>query len=195
MKRRKTRMALLTKATREKWFEFLGLGEYNKKNVLKFQKMAFTDEDEHDGEWGPHTDNAFRHWHHVKLYTENFEPEEFKCPCGHCTGYPTWMRAKELKHIQTIRTHFGKPVIITSGLRCKYENNRVGGDPESRHLKGYAVDFAIHGLTGDLDGRKKVIKYAKKLKNHNYSYCNGFDSKGKARVAPGMGDAVHTDTK
>ena len=55
-------------------------------------------------------------------------------------------------------------------------------------------------LLGDnLSGRKKVIKYARKLKNHNYSYCNGVYAYSIGRLhkksAPAMGNAVHTDTK
>ncbi len=189
-------MALLTTATRKKWFKYLGLGEYNKANILKFQKMAFSSSKEWDGIYGKNTDIALRHWHHVKVYTENFEPEEFKCPCGKCTGYPTWMRVNELKHVQTIRSHYGKPMTITSGLRCEYENSRLAGSSkESAHLKGKAVDFYMKGVTDTLDRRRDAIRYIKKLKNHSYSYGNGISSTGAYVSAPNMGSAIHTEVK
>ena len=194
-------MSLLTKETRKKWFKYLGLGEYNKANILKFQKIAFTDKKQHDGIYGKNTDIALRHWHHVSAYTkaENFKPQEFKCPCGKCTGYPTWMRANELKHVQTIRSHYGKPMTITSGLRCATQNRLVGGAADSAHMKGKAVDFYMPGVTDTSDARKRAINYIKKLKNHNFSYGNGIAANAKGEVyyksAPGMGNALHTEVR
>lgn len=189
-------MALLTVATRKKWFKYLGLGEYNKSSILKFQKMAFTNSHEWDAVYGKNTDIALRHWHHVKVYTDNFEPKEFRCPCGKCTGYPTWMRVNELKHIQTIRSHYGKPMKITSGIRCKYENDRLSGSSkESAHLNGKAVDFYMQGVTDTLANRRGSLKYIKKLKNHNYSYGDGISSTGAYVSAPNMGNAMHTEVK
>lgn len=190
-------MALLTTATRKKWFKYLGLGEYNKANILKFQKMAFKNSHEWDAIYGKNTDIALRHWHHVKVYTENFEPEEFKCPCGKCTGYPTWMRVNALKHIQTIRTHYGKPMKITSGIRCKYENDRLSGSSkESAHMKGRAVDFFMQGVTDTVPNRNKALKYIKGLKNHKFTYgAYMVDSDGIYRTANSMGNAMHTEVK
>lgn len=191
-------MALLTKATRKKWLKQIGLGEYNKANILKFQKMAFSDKKEHDGVYGKNTDIALRHWHHVRTYTkaDNFSPEEFRCPCGHCTGYPTWMRVNALKHVQTIRSYYSKPMTITSGLRCQYENDRLSGSSkDSAHIKGKAVDFYMPGVTDTLEHRRAAINYIKRLKNHSYSYGNGISSTGAHVSAPNMGNAVHTETR
>ena len=190
--------ALLTKEKRKKYFEYLGLGKYNKTNIKKFQKIAFSNPKEHDGDYGPHTDTALRHWYNVKKYTKNFRPEEFKCGCGgrYCTGYPDRMKAKELKHIQTIRDHYGKPITITSGLRCRTFNAQLrGSSPSSRHMTGYALDFYIPGVTGSLEGRKKAIQYIKTLKNHDYTYCDGWDSNGSIINRPNMGNAIHSGTK
>ena len=86
-------MALLTEATRIKYFEKLGLGEYNEANIKKLQKKYLRKKDV-DGIYGTNTDNLLRHVYNVKAYTKNFEPEEFKCECGgrYCTGYPTYMK-------------------------------------------------------------------------------------------------------
>lgn len=187
----------LSKSNRVKFLGELGL-EYNKAGVLKFQKMAFPDHpEEWDGKYGNRTDIALRHWHNVRKYAgKNFKPEEFKCDCGgkYCNGYPTWMRKKALKNIQAIRDQYGKPMHVTSGLRCPERNIKVGGINGSKHTKGKAVDFYIKGVTDSLTARKRTIKFIKGLPNHGYTYGDGIDSNGGTR-RNGMGDALHTDVK
>lgn len=188
-------MALLTTAQRKARFKALGLGEYNKANIKKFQKKAFPSHKEQwDGEYGLHTDRALRHFYNCSL-VKNFEPTEFRCPCGRCTGYPSWMKQVELKHLQKIRNHYGKPMTITSGLRCSYENNRVGGVKGSGHTKGYAADFYMAGVTDTVANRTKALAYIKKLPNHEFTYgAHMKDSNGLYRDADGMGNAMHTET-
>lgn len=188
-------MALLTVEKRKAYFKKLGLGEYNEANIKKFQKKAFpSHKNEWDGKYGKHTDSALRHWYNCSL-VPNFEPEEFKCPCGRCTGYPTHMKKVELKHLQKIRDHFKKPMIITSGLRCSFENSRVGGVANSSHLKGYAADFYALGVTDTVANRKASLKWIVKQENHEFTYgANMKDSNGLYRTASGMGNAMHTET-
>ena len=47
--------------TREKYFKELGLGEYNKDNILKLQKKYFTNPKEWDGVYGVKTDILLKH--------------------------------------------------------------------------------------------------------------------------------------
>lgn len=189
-------MALLTVAERTRRLKYLGYGEYNKANTKKFQKDAFpNDPKQWDSKWGVNTDRACRHFYNVKKCTKNFKPEEFRCTCGHCTGYPTYMKQVELKHIQKIRDHYKKPMTITSGVRCSYENNRVGGVRNSGHLRGYAVDFYMKGVTDTVEHRKSALSYMKKLDNHEFTYGAYMkDSNGMYRAASGMGNAMHTET-
>lgn len=42
--------------------------------------------------------------------------------------------------LQPLRDAWGKPIIITSGYRCRALNNAVGGVSNSSHLTGYAAD-------------------------------------------------------
>ena len=189
-------MALLTEEQRKKRFEYLGLGEYNEANIKKFQKKYLRAMDV-DGKYGTNTDNLLRHVYNVKRFTKNFTPEEFKCECGgrYCTGYPSYMKKVELQNLQKIRDHFGKPMTITCGLRCRpYNNSLAGSIPNSKHLSGYATDFYAKGVTDTLENRKKAIKWIKTLPNHNYTYGNGINSNGVSLSAPYMGNALHTDT-
>lgn len=187
-------MALLAVKTRKEYFKKLGLGEYNEENIRKLQKKYLRAQDV-DGIYGTITDRLLRHVYNCSL-VKDFKPEEFKCPCGKCSGYPDRMKQVELKHIQTIRDHYGRPMEITSGLRCKYENDRVGGVPNSGHLTGYAVDFYMDGVTDTVPNRNKALAYIKTLPNHKFTYGSYMvDSDGAYREAPEMDGALHTETK
>lgn len=190
-------MALLTVKTRKKWMTLLGY-KYNRKGILQMQKDYFVRKKDQDGYYGSDTDKLLRHLHHVKKYAPNFAPQEFRCGCGgkYCTGYPTWMRVTELQHLQRIRTHYGRPMIVTSGIRCKTFNNQLSGSSrESKHMSGKACDFYMLGVTDTLDHRKKSIAWIKKQPNHNWTYGNGWCSKDYVVNAPNMGNAMHTDVK
>ena len=189
-------MALLTIAKRKKYFKDLKLGEYNEANIKKFQKKYFIRTKDIDGVYGKNTDILLRHVWNCNL-VKNFEPSEFKCDCGgkYCTGYPTRMRAITLQFLQKIRDTYNKPVIVTSGLRCKKQNNVTSGSiSNSKHLYGVAVDYAIIGVTDKIQGRKDLINLIKNWDHHDYSYCNGYDSSDKNRIAINLGNAIHTQT-
>lgn len=188
-------MALLSLAERKKRFKYLGY-EYNEEGIRKLQKKYLRKQDV-DGVYGIDTDRLLRHVYNVKKFTKNFAPEEFKCECGgrYCTGYPSYMKEVELKNLQSIRSHYGKPMIVTCGLRCITYNNKIAGSiGNSKHLTGYATDFYMKGVTDTLANRKAAIKWIKTLPNHGYSYGNGINSNGYAVNAPYMGNAIHTDT-
>lgn len=191
-------MALLSVEKRKQFFKALGLGEYNKKNILKFQQKYFTRKQDCDGVYGDDTERLLKHVYNVTKHSKNFKPEEFKCECGgkYCTGYPDYMKAKQMEHLQSIRAYFDRPMIITCGLRCKRYNAMLNGSiSNSKHLTGKATDFYMAGVTDTLANRKKAIKWIKKLKNHSYTYGNGINSLNQYVNAPYMGNALHTDTK
>lgn len=188
-------MALLTKEERNRRLKYLGY-EGNADGLGEFQKDAFPKQPkQHDKKYGINSDRALRHFYNVKRVTKNFSPTEFRCNCGRCTGYPSYMKQVELKHLQKIRDHYGKPMTITSGLRCSYENSRVGGVRSSGHLRGYAADFYMKGVTDTVANRKRALPYIKKLDNHEFTYGKDMkDSNGMYRAALGMGNAMHTET-
>ena len=192
-------MALLSLEKRKQYFEDISAGDYTTENIKKFQKKYMKRKADVDGIYGNNTDNALRTVWNVWKYTKNFNASEFVCECGgkYCSGFPSYMKDYQLKHLQTIRDHYGKPMIITCGLRCKTENKRVKGIPKSLHLTGEATDSYMKGVSDTLANRRKAIKYIKTLKRHHYTYgnaCNSYDSKARP-YAPGMGNALHTDTK
>ena len=48
--------------------------------------------------------------------------------------------------LQPFRDRIGKPIVITSGFRCKKLNKLVGGSRDSQHLMGEAADFHVPGM-------------------------------------------------
>jgi uncharacterized protein YcbK (DUF882 family) len=74
----------------------------------------------------------------------NFTANEFVCKCGVCRGGMMTMRL--LVSLDALRRRWGKPLTVTSGFRCPYQNRAVGGSRESQHLTGNAVDLAGEGV-------------------------------------------------
>ena len=189
-------MALLSEAKRKEYFHDIGL-EYNEATIKALQKKYMWRKSDADGKYGPNTDNMVRTVRNVLKFTKNFDPKEFRCECGgkYCCGYPSWMKKVELENLQSIRDHYGKPMTITCGLRCKGYNKKLRGSiTNSKHLTGYATDFYMKGVTDTLANRKAAIAWIKKLPNHNYTYGNGINSNGVKVSAGYMGNALHTDT-
>ena len=77
-------------------------------------------------------------WDEIKY----FKKQEFSCKCGkYCNGYPVDIDMNMVKIADEIRSRIGKPIHITSGLRCKTHNANVGGVSNSQHLLGKAADL------------------------------------------------------
>ncbi len=85
----------------------------------------------------------------------HFTRKEFACKCG--CGYDRISMVLVGK-LENIRTHFGRPVTINSGCRCKKHNAAVGGESASRHLTGDAADITVEGVPPS-----KVADYAEKI--------------------------------
>ncbi len=84
----------------------------------------------------------------IKLcsYANYFTYSEFKCKCGKCNS-PAYLNPKLITYLDELRKHFKKPVVITSGIRCKKYNASLSGSiPTSGHLTGNAVDVCIKGV-------------------------------------------------
>lgn len=76
--------------------------------------------------------------------TEHFNKWEFKCPCSECKHRKIHIDLNLIYRLEEIRELIGnKPINITSGLRCKAENNRVGGSKNSPHVLGKAADIQV----------------------------------------------------
>ena len=84
-------------------------------------------------------------WNDIK----HFDKSEFACKCGgrYCNGFPVEPEKRLVEVLDTVRECAGKPLIPSSGVRCKNHNKNVGGVGSSYHLTGRACDFTIAGYS------------------------------------------------
>lgn len=84
-------------------------------------------------------------WQEIQYFTRS----EFGCKCGKCGGFPAEPEPLLLKLADRTRQHFGKPMVVSSGVRCSAHNAAVGGVSNSRHLQGKAMDFCVSGFRAE----------------------------------------------
>lgn len=66
--------------------------------------------------------------------------------------------------MERVRSILGdKPVLISSGYRCRMVNRAVGGSTTSAHMKGLAVDFIVPGFGDPLAICKALEPHVKEL--------------------------------
>ena len=96
-----------------------------------------------------------------------FSRREFRCKCGrYCDGFPAEPNQLLIRQGERVRGHFGTPVHVSSGVRCKQHNANVGGAAGSRHRAGKAMDFRVEGQSA-----KTVLAYVKTLSDIRYAYA------------------------
>jgi len=90
-----------------------------------------------------------------KKVSTNFKVREFACADG---SDPIFISPELVSVLQNIRTHFGKPVTITSAYRTPAHNKKVGGVSDSMHLYGLAADITVKNISP-----RNVGQYAEQL--------------------------------
>lgn len=90
-----------------------------------------------------------------KAVSTNFKVREYASKDG---ADLVVVHPKLAEILQKIRTHFGRPVTITSAFRTETHNKKVGGEANSQHLYGRAADIKVTGVSP-----KKVAEYAETL--------------------------------
>ena len=99
-------------------------------------------------------------WDTVKYFT----PGEFACKCG--CGVDTQVDPVLLRLADQVRAHFDSPCTVSSGIRCKAHNKKVGGVAASRHVSGKAMDFCIRGKSAT-----QTLAYVQALPAVRYAYA------------------------
>ena len=75
--------------------------------------------------------------------------------------------------LQPVRDLIGKPMIVTSGYRCKQLNSHpaIGGSSTSEHVQGKACDFVITGM--------KPADIVSKIRHSNIPFNQLIEEYGK----------------
>ena len=67
--------------------------------------------------------------------------------------------------LDNLRGEWGRPIIVTSGYRCKELNAAVGGTHNSQHLKGQAADI----VSDDFDEFRRFVR--RWCKDNEFDQC------------------------
>ena len=91
--------------------------------------------------------------------SEHFGLWEYACDCaGYCSGFPVMPDPELTVRVEALRCACGRPVILTSGVRCGPRNEEVGGVSWSFHKRGRAADLYCPGVgVGDLAALAKGV--------------------------------------
>ena len=79
-----------------------------------------------------------------KQLSAHFKVREFACGDG---SDAVLVAPRLVMVLETIRAHFGAPVVIHSGYRTPQYNAKVGGVAHSQHCYGMAADITVKGQT------------------------------------------------
>lgn len=114
----------------------------------------------------------------------NFRIEEFACRGGWCCDGSLYLLKEEIVAVaQRIRSHFGRPLIITKigGIRCQALNRvTYGAVANSKHTQGKAIDFYMNGVSV-----ANIMAYCAELKRQGiirYYYTNNSNMRGCVHV-------------
>ena len=91
----------------------------------------------------------------AKKLSTNFKVSEFACKDG---SDAVLVAPRLVMVLQSIRSHFGKPVNINSAYRTPAYNAKVDGAEASQHCYGTAADISISGVSV-----AQVAAYARQL--------------------------------
>ena len=88
-----------------------------------------------------------------------FKDSEFACKCGLCGKGFAEMRMTTLTKLYAMRGESTFPYHILSAFRCPIHNSKVGGKPNSSHLRGYALDIEYHTMEQGYELLRLAIKH------------------------------------
>lgn len=108
--------------------------------------------------------------------TKNFHLHEFACNDGTSVPKDLMPNVEELaKNLQVLRDYLGEPLRILSAYRTIAHNAKVGGKPNSFHLKAMAADLSCKSKTPkQLHAIIEKLIAEKKMKQGGLGLYKGF---------------------
>lgn len=101
--------------------------------------------------------------------SDHFKPEEFESKDGKKSPWPDVVDPALYALLEEIREDFGEAIYINSGYRSPEHNKKVGGAPDSYHVKGMAADIRPKRYR-DTEKFKKTLGRLKIIANRR---CQG----------------------
>lgn len=100
----------------------------------------------------------------------HFTKDELACKCKryngpYCNGFPHKIQPLLVEILERCRDHFGTPIVVVSGLRCKQHNADSGGVSNSQHMYGEACDICVSGVNPET-----VLKWFQSQSDVRYAY-------------------------
>ena len=97
--------------------------------------------------------------------SKNFSRYEVQCSCG-CGA--SWFSLKLVEKLQHVRDVVGKPMTITSGVRCEAFNLKIKGSLVSNHMPdadgmGLVVDIACTTSQSRYEMVDVAIKFFRRI--------------------------------
>ena len=112
--------------------------------------------------------------------SEHFKVQEFAQKDYKCDRI--LIESELVEVLEDVRTHFKKPVIITSGYRTPEYNKKIGGVKNSQHTKGTAADVKVKMIPASKVQNYLSQKYPNKYGIGRYNNFTHIDvRKKKAR--------------
>jgi uncharacterized protein YcbK (DUF882 family) len=100
------------------------------------------------------------------------------------TGDYSWaiIRDRLLTGLENTRSNYDYPMPVTSGYRNPARNQRVGGQPNSRHVYGDAADIAVRDNNGDGDLSDDSKRLARAALDAGATYTQEYPERGYSHV-------------
>ena len=76
--------------------------------------------------------------------SRHFRLSEFECHDG---NHEVMLDGELVEKLEALRVMLGVPVTVAAGYRNPVHNAKVGGSPNSRHMKGEAADIKGVGMS------------------------------------------------
>ena len=107
--------------------------------------------------------------------SKNFSKLEVQCPCG-CGANK--ISSVLIEKLQKVRNIIGRPIIITSGVRCEFYNTSIKASMNSSHIPddygiGHAVDIACLNSKDRYELVEVAQKFFKRIGISKGSYGGG----------------------
>jgi len=113
----------------------------------------------------------------TKTLAKGLTHREFLCKCKHKDCTYTLVNEKLVGAFEKFRLAWNASIWVTSGFRCQKHNSDVGGERDSFHKKGSAIDLTLgandpRSIEEFADLAKEFFDVVILYKDKNFIHCH-----------------------